>query len=89
MQKVQSLVKVGGAEGFYQVKSLVTGVVMSDCTGEERHPLSYLVAAGLDHSVSRTAPLNVHSFMEGVGGVVHDGRQFGWHSLLLHLLQDG
>ena len=29
------------------------------------------------------------SFMEGVGDVVHDGQQFGWHVLLRHLLQDG
>ena len=45
----------------------------SDCTGGEQHPVSSLVAAGLDHSEAETAPQNVHSFMEGMGGVVHDG----------------
>ena len=46
-------------------------VEKSDYTLEERHPVSFLVAAGLDHSVSNAASQNVHSAMEAVGGVVH------------------
>ena len=38
------------------------GVEKSDCTGEERHPVWFLVAAGLDHSVVKAAPQNIHSF---------------------------
>ena len=65
------------------------GVEKSDCTVEERHPVSFLVAAGLDHSVAKAAPQNVHSLMEGVGGVFHAGQQFGQHPLLHQLLQVG
>ena len=63
------------------------GVEQYNCTGEERHLVSILVAAGLDHSVAPAAFLNLHSFMEGVGGVVHDGQQFGRHPVLHHLCQ--
>ena len=40
-------------------------VEKSNCTVEERHPVSFLVAAGLDHSVAEIAPQNGHSFMGG------------------------
>ena len=53
------------------------GVEKSNYTGEEQHPVSFLVAAGLDHSVAKAAPQNVHSFMKGVEGVVRDGQQTG------------
>ena len=49
-------------------------VEKSDYTLEERHPVSFLVAAGLDHSVVKAVPQNVHSLMEWVRGVVHDGQ---------------
>ena len=38
-----------------------------NCTGEERQPVSFLVAVRLDHSVA--APQNIYSFMEEMGGV--------------------
>ena len=65
VQKVQSLVLVGGGEfeWFNQVKcplSSNTVVEKSNCTGEERHPVSFLVAAELDHSAAKTPPQNVH-----------------------------
>ena len=65
VRSVQALVQEGGGEWFYQVKCLVSnnrGVEKSDCTGEERHPVWFLVAAGLDHSVVKAAPQNIHSF---------------------------
>ena len=37
--------------------------------------VSFLLAAELDPSVAEAAPQNVHSFTEGMGGVVHDGQQ--------------
>ena len=48
-----------------------------DCTGVKQHPVSLLVAVGLDHSIAEAAPQNVHSFMKGVEGVVRDGQQTG------------
>ena len=53
----------------YSVKCRITEVLKSDCTGEERHPVSFLVAVGLDQCVAEAAHWNVHSFEEGVGGV--------------------
>ena len=52
-----------------------TGVEKSNCTGEDQHPVSLLEAAELDHSVAEAATPNVHSFMGGVGRVLHDGHQ--------------
>lgn len=42
---------------------------------------------GLEQFVAEAAPEIVPSFMEGVESVVHDGLQFGQHSLLHQLLQ--
>ena len=40
--------------------------------------VSFLVVATLVQSVAETAPLDVHCFMEGVAGVVYDGKwRFG------------
>ena len=33
-------------------------VKKSNCTGKERHPVSFLVAAGLVHYIAKGAPLN-------------------------------
>ena len=43
------------------MKCLVSNreVEKSDCAGEERHPVSFLVAVGLDQSVAQAAPQNV------------------------------
>ena len=49
------------------------GVQKSNFTGEEQHPVLFLVAAELDHFAAKTAPDNVENFMEGVGDV-HDGQ---------------
>ena len=71
--------------GSCRILTVYTDVVQS--TGEERHPVLFLVAVGCDHSVAKAAPQNVHHFMEGMEGVVHDGQQFGWHPLLHQLVQ--
>ena len=65
------------------------GVKKSNCSGEEQHPLSFLLAVELDYSVAEAPPHNVQGFFEGVGVVVHDSQQFGRHPLLHHLLQGG
>ena len=86
MQRLQSLVLVGGGELFCQVKYLLSnnrGVEKSKFTGEQRHPLLFLVAAVLDYSVAEATPHKIPNFMEGWEVLFMMGSNLvGIHSLL-------
>ena len=75
-----------------QVKFLMSNnqdLEMHDCTGEEQLPLSFTMNIQDVIPLSNRVGSRKFSFMEEVGGVVHDGQQLVRHPLLHHLFQGG